>query len=428
MFGFKIAEPNEALIVSGKRGGGDGAAEAQQYKIVASGNRVFVWPIIQSARTLSLDLKQATVPVNCVTTQGIPVTIKGVVAFKVGADNASISNAAQRFLHDPTTMQDRVHELFAGHIRGIVGSLTVEEMIRERESLTREARNATSLDMEKMGLVIDSLQIAEIDDPSGYIENLSKPDIARVQMESRIAQAQRDREASQQEAENAAQVAEAQRASAIKQAGYRAEVEKAEAVAAQSGPLAAAQAQKAVVEQQTEVATLNASRREQELIAEVQKPADADRYQREVAAEADKRAAILNAEAQAESNRQVGLAQAEVTKETGSAEAEVIRAKGIAEGEALKSRADGLAQESEAVIGQQLADRLPDIVRAAASAFDHVDNITMLNGAEGVTDSLLSIAATGRAMLDAVRPKAETGGSLNGQREREPARDGESSS
>jgi flotillin len=153
----------------------------------------------------------------------------------------------------------------------------------------------------------------------------------------------------------------------------------------------------------------------------VQKPADAARYQREVAAEADKRAAILSAEAQAESNRQVGLAQAEVTKETGSAEAEVIRAKGIAEGEALKSRADGLAQESEAVIGQQLADRLPDIVRAAASAFDHVDNITMLNGAQGVTDSLLSIAATGRAMLDAVRPKAETGGKMNGQAEREPA-------
>src|SRR3954463_16484678 len=192
MFGFKIAEPNEALIVSGKRGGGDGAAESQQYRIVASGNRVFVWPVIQSARTLSLDLKQATVPVNCVTTQGIPVTIRGVVAFKVGSDNTSIANAAQRFLHDPTTMEARVHELFAGHIRGIVGSLTVEQLIRERESLTKEAREATGLDMEKMGLVIDSLQIAVIDDPSGYIENLSKPDIARVQMESRIAQAQRD--------------------------------------------------------------------------------------------------------------------------------------------------------------------------------------------------------------------------------------------
>lgn len=419
MFGFKIAEPNEALIVSGKRGGGDGAAEAQQYKIVASGNRVFVWPVIQSAKTLSLDLKQATVPVNCVTTQGIPVTIRGVVAFKVGSDNTSIANAAQRFLHDPTTMEARVHELFAGHIRGIVGSLTVEQLIRERESLTKEAREATGLDMEKMGLVIDSLQIAEIDDPSGYIENLSKPDIARVQMESRVAQAQRDREASEKEAENSAKIAAAQRDSDIARAGFRSEVEAREAEAAQAGPLAAAQAQKAVVEQETEVATLRARQREQELIGEVQKPADASRYQREVEAEADKRAAILAAEAQAESTRQVGLAQAEVNRITGSAEAEVIKAKGMAEGDALKSRADGLAHESEAVIGQQLADRLPDIVRAAAAAFDHVDNITMVNGAEGITESLVSIASVGRSMLDAVRPKAPDS-SRNGHPESVP--------
>jgi flotillin len=422
MFGFKIAEPNEALIVSGKRGGGDGAAESQQYRIIASGNRVFVWPVVQSARTLSLDLKQATVPVNCVTTQGIPVTIRGVVAFKVGSDTTSIANAAQRFLHAPDTMEDRVHELFAGHIRGIVGSLTVEQLIRERESLTKEAREATGLDMEKMGLVIDSLQIAEIDDPSGYIDNLSKPDIARVQMESRIAQAQRDREASEQEAANSAKIAAAKRDSDIARAGFRSEVEAREAEAAQAGPLAAAQAQKAVVEQETEVATLRAAQREQELIGDVQKPADAARYAREVQAEADKRAAILGAEAEAESTRQVGLAQAETNRATGTAEADVIKAKGIAEGEALKSRADGLAQESEAVIGQQLADRLPEIVRAAASAFDHVDNITMLNGAEGITESLLSIAATGRSVLDSVRPKEPTEGKLNGQPEREPAR------
>jgi flotillin len=153
----------------------------------------------------------------------------------------------------------------------------------------------------------------------------------------------------------------------------------------------------------------------------VQKPADAARYQREVAAEADKRAAIL-------SRRGAGRVHAgrsgwrrPRSRRRRLRGGQVIRAKGIAEGEALKSRADGLAQESEAVIGQQLADRLPDIVRAAASAFDHVDNITMLNGAQGVTDSLLSIAATGRAMLDAVRPKAETGGKMNGQAEREPA-------
>lgn len=420
MFGFNIAEPNEALIISGKHGGGKGTEESQRYKIVSSGDRVFVWPVIQSARRLPLDLRRATVPVRCVTTQGIPVQIQGVVAFKVGSDFISIGNAAQRFLHNPDSMEERVHELFAGHIRGIVGSLTVEQLIRERESLTTAAREATGLDMEKMGLAIDSLQIAEIDDPSGYIDNLSKPDIARVQMESRIAQAQRDREASEREAENAAQIAAAQRDSEIKQAGFTAEIQKAQAEADQAGPLAAAEAQKAVVEQETQVATLAAARREQQLVSEVQKPAEAARKQREIEAEAEKRAAILSAEAAAEAQRVEASAAAEATEKTGKAQAEADKAQGLAraevvakqgeaEGTALKARADGLAQESEAVIAQQLADKLPQIVEAAAGAFDNVGSMTVLNGADGVMEAVNSIVAQAATTLKAARGEVSNG-------------------
>jgi flotillin len=330
-WGFKIAEPNEALIVSGKRGkGSKGTDEVQQYRIVPSGERVFVWPVIQSARELGLDLNQLVADVNCYTTQGIPVRIRGVVAFKVGSDNASIANAAQRFLHDPDSMGQRVTEIFAGHIRGIVGGLTVEQLIRDRESLTKEAAEATGRDMEKMGLVIDTLQIAEVDDPSGYIENLSKPDIARVQMESRKAQAQRDMEASKAEQENAALIAQARRDSQIKQAALQAEVDKANAESAQAGPLADAQSRQAVVERETEIATLEAARREQQLIAEIRKPADAARYQAETEAEAMKRTSILRAEAEAAQARQVGEAQADAEKAKGLAEAAVIEARGKA--------------------------------------------------------------------------------------------------
>jgi flotillin len=407
-FGYKIAEPNEALIVSGKRGGG-GAEESQQFKIVASGDRVFVWPFIQSARSLPLDLFQATVPVNCVTTQGIPVRIIGVVAFKIGADNDSISNAAQRFMHDPSTMEQRVKEIFAGHIRGIVGSLQVEELIRDREKLTTEARNATGLDMEKMGLAIDTLQIAEIDDPSGYIENLSKPDIARVQMESRIAEAQRDREASEREQENKALIAEAERESEIKQAGFRAEVDKAQAEAAQAGPLAEAESRQAVVERETEIAKLEAQRTEQQLQTTVRRPADAQAYAVAKQAEGARDATIREAEGQAEAAQKLGMAEAEADKAKGLASAEVTKAKGMAEGEALKARADGLAANQDAVIGQTLVEQLPRAIEAAAGAFSNVDNMTVLNGADGVMDAVTSIVTSVGATLSTARKQFSAG-------------------
>lgn len=406
-FGFKIAEPNEALIVSGKRGGG-GAEESQQFKIIASGDRVFVWPLIQSARSLPLDLRRALVPVRCVTTQGIPVQIQGVVAFKVGSDNASIANAAQRFLHKPETMEDRVHELFAGHIRGIVGSLTVEKLIRERESLTEEARKATGLDMEKMGLVIDSLQIAEIDDPSGYIDNLSKPDIARVQMESRIAEAQRDREASEREQENAALVGAARRESDIKQAGYRGEVDKAQAIAAQAGPLAEAEARQEVVTRETEIAKLEAQRTEQQLQTTVQKPADAQAYAVAKTAEGARDAKIRQAEGEAQATAQLGLAEAEAQKARGLADAEVVKAKGLAEGDALKARADGLAANQDAVIGQTLVEQLPAAIGAAAKAFENVDQMTILNGADGMMGAVTSIVTSVGEVLGTARKQFST--------------------
>jgi flotillin len=431
-FGFQIAEPNEALIVSGKKGKGDGSAEAQQYKIVPSGNRVFVIPILQRARNLPLDLHNALVPVECTTTQGIPVQIEGVVAFKVGSDNVSIANAAQRFLHDPDSMQDRVHEIFAGHIRGIVGSLTVEQLIRERESLTSQVLDATSTDMEVMGLKIDTLQIAGIRDPTGYIEKMAKPDLAKVDMAARIAQAASDREASEKEAENAAAVAEAQRSSRIRQAAAQAEVDKAQAEAAQAGPLAAAESEKAVVQKKTEVAELEASRTERELESTVKKPADAEAYRAKVEAQGQKDAAILRAEAEAETARRTGTAQAEIEKVQGEAQAaareaqgladaKVTQAQGEAEGNALKARAEGLAQNQEAVIGQQIAERLPDIVKAAASMFDNVEHMTVLNGAEGMAASLNSLLAVGGQIVATAREefaKAATGAA---EQESEPA-------
>jgi flotillin len=161
-----------------------------------------------------------------------------VAAFKVGDDVASIANAARRFLAEQDRMEELVGRIFAGHLRSIVGSLTVEEIIRERDRLAQEVKDASHSEMGKLGFVVDSLQIQEIEDASGYINNIAAPHAAAVASRARIAAAKADQEATQREQEAAALRAEYQRDTEIKQAGFAAEVEEAKARAAQAGPLA----------------------------------------------------------------------------------------------------------------------------------------------------------------------------------------------
>ena len=147
-------------------------------------------PGVQTVRRLSLDLREAELAIDCVTHQGIPLGIRGVVIYKVGDDFASIANAARRFLDQQDQMDQRVHNVFAGHLRAIVGNMTVEEMIRDREKLTQLTRESSGTEMEKLGLIVDSLQIQEIEDPTGYIKNLGRPARRRRRSsQARIAQA-----------------------------------------------------------------------------------------------------------------------------------------------------------------------------------------------------------------------------------------------
>src|SRR2546421_12574295 len=216
--GWRVAEPNEALVISGLRERSrEGVAESLGFKIV-TGKGTLVIPGVQAVRRLSLDLRETELGIDCVTHQGIPLGIKGVVIFKVGDDYTSIANAARRFLDQQDQMDARVHNVFAGHLRAIVGSMTVEEMIRDREKLTQLTRQSSGSEMEKLGLIFDSLQIQEIEDPTGYIQNLGKPHAAAVASQARIAEAGADREATQREQEADALKADAVRTSRGKQA------------------------------------------------------------------------------------------------------------------------------------------------------------------------------------------------------------------
>ena len=202
MFLFKVAEPNEALIISGARAH-QGAEQEQTglgFKIVV-GKGAFYIPGFQTVRRLSLDIHEAELDLDCVTTQGIQVGIKAVVIYKIADDFQSIANAARRFLDQEEQMDVKVHNVFAGHLRSIVGTMTIEDMIRNRDVLTKATRESSAIEMQRLGLTIDSLQIQEIDDTSGYIENLAAPESARVAKEARIAQAAADREATEREQE-----------------------------------------------------------------------------------------------------------------------------------------------------------------------------------------------------------------------------------
>ena len=183
-------------------------SESLGFKIV-TGKGTLIVPGVQMVRRLSLDLRESELSIDCVTHQGIPLGIRGVVIFKVGDDFTSIANAARRFLDQQDQMDARVHNVFAGHLRAIVGNMTVEEMIRDREKLTQLTRESSGTEMEKLGLIVDSLQIQEIDDPTGYIQNLGRPHAAVVASQARIAQAHADREATENEQQAEALKAEA---------------------------------------------------------------------------------------------------------------------------------------------------------------------------------------------------------------------------
>ncbi|MEA2719960.1 MAG: flotillin [Candidatus Eremiobacteraeota bacterium] len=422
---WRVAEPNEALIISGlHHRSNEETGESLGFKIV-TGRGTLVIPGVQVVRRLSLDLRESELVIACVTQQGIPVHIKGVVIYKVGDDFASIANAARRFLDQQDRMDARIQQVFAGHLRAICGSLTVEDLIRERDKLTEATRGASGTEMEKLGLIVDSLQIQEIDDPTGYIDNLAKPHAATVQRDARIAQAQADQEATQREQEAAALKAQAQRDSKIKQAGYQAEVDRAAAQAKQSGPLADAVARQQVVVEETKIVELDAHKKESELLVSVRRPADAAAYEKttlataqrdadiaaaearakqiELQAQADATRIKLAAEADAQKTTMIGNAEASAIRAKGNAEGDAISAKGLAEASAIKARSEALAQNQEAVISQQLAENWPAVVESASKAFNNIDQMIVLNGADGVSEIMGKVLTQGAAGFQLAR-------------------------
>jgi uncharacterized membrane protein YqiK len=354
MFGYRVPAPDEAMLISGGKYGLKGSP----FRVVI-GHGTFATPVFRKVRYLTLSMQEAEVAEQCVTKQGIALNIRAVIAFKVGNDEESIVNAGQRFLSDQDQMSVLTGRIFAGHLRSIIGSMTVEEIITERQKLATEVLDGSKVEMGTIGLIVDSMQIQSIDDlGAGYIAAMAAPNNAAIQRQAKIAQAQADQAAADAQQQSARKQAEYARETSVVQAKYKAEVDKAQAEAAQAGPLAEASAQKAVISAQSDLARQQADLRQQQLVSEVVRPAEA--------------------------------------------EAERVRILAIADAERVRIQAEAASSNNRVALDQLLINQLPQIVKEAAAGLAQA-NVTVLNGADGLGEVAAGLVSQGLTILDAVR-------------------------
>ena len=391
---YHVAGANEALIVAGSRGakvrderGQVASTPGDKGVKVVVGGGTFVRPLLDRVGRLKLTARQINVQLSdAVTSQGIKVQVQGVATFKIGRDVESLRNAAERFLDaKPEQVDSIVKNVLEGSLRSIVGTLTIEELIRDRQKLLQQVQDAAKGDLATSGLQIDAFTIQSFSDESNYIELLGKQSVATVTRDARMAQASTDQEAAVREAEAQQVKINAARDVSLREAETKMQVAAAQARADQAGPLAQAQAQQEVVRKQTELAQLEADRKEKELLSCTVKPAAADAQAVIARAEGEKRARIAAAEA-----------DAETTRLEGGAEAQIVLTKGEAEAKALAMRADAYKQFNEAAIIQTVLAALPDIVRAAAEPMGHIDSLTVMS-ADGASDIVKNAT---RAMIE----------------------------
>ncbi len=400
---YKVAAANEALIVSGQR---DRAPDGRRNLKVVRGGGVIVLPLIHKVGKLKLTARQINVNLaDAVTRQGIKVAVQGVATFKIGADDESIRNAAERFLESQEEAVDSiVKNVLEGSLRSIVGTLTVEELNLDRQKFQQAVQDAAKGDLATSGLQIDSFTIQAIRDESGYMELIGQQETARRERDARMAKAAADQEAAVREAEAEQVKINAARDVSLRRAETETQTAAANARAAQAGPLAEAEATQEVTRKQTELAELEAAKTQKELLTSTVRPAEAEAEAQIRRAEGDKQARIAAAQADAERVRLAGQAEADVVEVTaaatakqttleGNAEAGIVLSKGEAEAKALALRAEAYRQFNEAAIIQTVLSQLPEIVRAAAEPMGNIDNLTVLSN-DGASDVVKNVTRT----------------------------------
>ncbi|MHB8502044.1 MAG: flotillin family protein [Candidatus Acidiferrales bacterium] len=420
---FRKAGPHEALIIYGLRG----------TRIVKGGGTI-IFPMIEQCRELSLELMSFDVAPqqSLYTKQGVAVTIEAVAQIKVKSDPESIRTAAEQFLTKrPEQREGLIRLVMEGHLRGIIGQLTVEQIVKEPEMVADRMRSTCADDMNKMGLEVVSFTLKEVRDKNEYITNMGRPDIARIKRDAEVAAAEADRDIAIKRAEatrasavakaqadqervaaetaSLAKQAEAERDLDIKKASYLEMTKKAQATADKAYEIETNVMQQQVVtegvrvqqverESQVKVQEAEIARRERELIATVLKPAEIERQRIETIANAERQRLISEAEGRAAAIRAQG-----------EAEAEIIFKKGEAEAKAMNVKAEAFQEYNQAAVVDKLISSLPEVVRALAEPLSKVDKVTIVStgngdaaGAYKLTGDITKIAAQVPALFEAL--------------------------
>ncbi len=420
---YRKAGPNEALVVFGLRG-----------TRIIKGHGTVILPMVENCRELSLELMSFDVAPqqDLYTKQGVAVTVEAVAQIKVKSDPESILTASEQFLtKTPPQREALIRLVMEGHLRGIIGQLTVEEIVKQPEMVADRMRSTCADDMNKMGLEVISFTIKEVRDKNDYITNMGRPDVARIKRdadvataeaerdtairralalrESAVAKAQADQERVAAETASLAKQAEAQRDLEVKKATYAELVKRQQAQADKAYEIQTNVMQQQVVaesvkvqqvekEQQVKVQEAEIMRREKELIATVLKGAEIERQRIETLAEAERQKTMVEA-----------AGRASAIRAQGEAEAEIIFKKGDAEARAMNVKAEAYQEYNQAAVVDKLLTGLPEIVRALASPLEKVDKITIVSTGNGdaagmnkVTGDITKIAAQVPALFEAL--------------------------
>jgi len=420
---FRKAGPNEALIVYGFRG-----------TRVVKGHGTIIFPMVESCRELPLELMSFDVAPqqDLYTKQGVAVTVEAVAQIKVKSDRESIETAAEQLLaKTPPQREGLIRLVMEGHLRGIIGQLTVEEIVKQPEMVADRMRSTCADDMNKMGLEVVSFTIKEVRDKNEYIVNMGRPDIARIKRdadvaaaeaerdtaikraaatrEAAIAKAQADQERVLAETLSMAKQAEAQRDMEVKKAAYQEAVKKQQAQADKAYEIQSNVMQQQVIAEavkvqqvekleQVKVQEAEIARREKELIATVLKQAEVERQRVETLAAAERQRLSLEAEG-----------RAAATRTTGEAEAEIIFKKGEAEARAMNVKAEAYQEWNQAAVVDKLLTGMPEVVRAMAEPLSRVDRITVVSTGNGdsagvhkITGDMTKMAAQVPALFEAL--------------------------
>ncbi len=418
----KVA-PNQALIVYGLRG-----------TRVVTGHGTIVMPLIEHAHELSLELMSFDVAPkqDMYTKQGVAVTVEAVAQIKVKSDTLSIKTAAEQFLtKTPAQREGLIRLVMEGHLRGIIGQLTVEEIVKQPEMVADRMRSTCAEDMTKMGLEVVSFTIKEVKDQNEYITNMGRPDIARIkrdadvaaaeaerdtaikraqaQREAAIAKAQADQARVEAETASLSKQAEATRDLEIKKAQYLESMKRQQAQADKAYEIQTNVMQQQVIaeavrvqqiekEAQVKVQEAEINRREKELIATVLKQAEIEKQRIETLANAERQKLIAEAEG-----------RAAATRSEGEAEAEIIFKKGEAEAKAMNVKAEAYQEWNSAAVVDKLITGLPEVVRAMSAPLSQIDKITIVStgndsaaGVNKITGDMAKMAAQVPALFEAL--------------------------